>query len=296
MIFFSILIVLAFIQLQGSGKSLQRDDWLKEWAKFLSEKIPHEPPRLAVIIIVPVLIVALLDTVFADVMFGLLSLILYVAMLIYSLGRGEFNESIDNYLMSWRAGNFESAYEKAERIGDFQQTDSISDSQGLHDRVRAAILYEGYQRWFAVVFWFLILGPAGALAYRICYLTARLDVYPQQAGSASLDDTIQQQAHQWVHYLDWLPARFLAAAFCLTGKFESAVDCCISQLTDNKPAAEFIDDCAVAALHDDVRVRLSSEEDLAIEQGERDILAVQSLLSRSVICWLVAIALLQLIL
>lgn len=291
MIFFAILIVLAVIQLHGSNTSIQRDEWLQAWSQFLADKITHAQLRLALLVMAPLLLVALLDQLFAGVLFGLLSLLLYVLVLLYSLGRGQFNEAIDEYLMSWRAGNYESAFEHAKKIGDFQQSNFIDKPQALHETVREAILYEGYQRWFAVVFWFLLLGPAGALAYRVCYLAGRMNA----SGSVAQDETMSQQALLVTHYLDWLPARLLAFAFALTGRFETTFERCLTQFSDNKPVVEIIDSCACAALHDEAYVQLSTEEDLAIEQGEREIIGVQSLLSRTVICWLVFIALLQMI-
>ncbi|MCR8923667.1 regulatory signaling modulator protein AmpE [Dasania sp. GY-MA-18] len=292
MIFFSILIVLAILQIWGSQQSMHKDGWLQPWLQCISDKITNPAISLALIVLLPLLAVALLDLLLADVLFGLLSLVFYVLVLLYSLGRGEFSEAIDHYLMSWRAGNFESAYQKATAIGDFHQSEAIDDPQTLHNTVRAALLYEGYQRWFAVVFWFLVLGPAGALAYRLCYLTGRINVH----ADGDQDEPLQQQALQVTHYLDWLPARLLAGAFALTGRFETTAQYLLAQGRDNKPLPELLDSCALAALHDDTKVFLSSEPEQAIEQGEREINAVQALLSRSVMCWLVAIALLQLIL
>ena len=291
MIFFAVLIVLAVIQLRGANTPIQRDEWLTGWLQLLTEKIDYKPLRLTLLIAVPFLAVALLDTLFSDVLFGLLSLVFYVLVLLYSLGRGDFNEAVEQYLMSWRAGNYESAFEYAKKIGDFEQSDLIADPQALHDKVRAAILYEGYQRWFAVIFWFLVLGPAGALAYRVCYQASRLTL----SDIDNDEEPMQQQVLLVNHYLDWLPARLLAFAFALTGRFESTFERCVTQFSDNKPVSEIIDSCACAALHDESRVQLSSEEDIAIEQGEREITGVQSLLSRTVICWLVFIALLQMI-
>ncbi|WP_019531231.1 regulatory signaling modulator protein AmpE [Dasania marina] len=301
MIFFSVLIVLAILQLWGSLKSVHQDAWLQQWAQLVSDKIANPAISLSFVVVLPLLAVAMLDLLLDDVLLGLLSLVLYVWVLLYSLGRGEFNEAIDHYLMSWRAGNFESAYQKATAIGDFSQNEAIDNPQTLHNKVRAAMLYEGYQRWFAVVFWFLVLGPAGALAYRLCYLAGRM-VLPSQTQAQPADseqapsETLQQQALQVTHYLDWLPARLLAGAFALTGRFETTAQYLVSQGTDNKPLPELLDSCAMAALYDDNQADLSSEQDQAIAQGEREISAVQGLLSRSVMCWLVVIALLQLIL
>lgn len=286
MTFFTILLVLAVLQLWGSGQAFQNDQWFERWSNRIFKSISHKTWRLAVLIILPMLVILFLCEVLDNIAFGLFLYALYVVVLLYSLGRGDFTLTISDYLQCWRVGDFEAAYLKAQDIGDFTQSDVISSPQTLHDRIREVILYEGYQRWFAVVFWFLILGPAGALGYRLCHIALGLTVVEQED---------RQRLMKVLHYLDWLPARLLSVCFALTGSFESAFNAWLTQVSDNKPLPELIDECARAALNGPACVFLSTDTQQAIEQGEAEIHAVQALLSRSVIAWLIFIALAQLV-
>ncbi len=282
----TILIVLGLVQLWGSGGPVQRDGWFWEWSRIIKGMLEAGKLRLVLIVAPPVVLVLLLQAWFYGVLLGLLLLLLYVVVLLYSLGRGDFNDAIQHYISAWSAGDFESAYDKALAIGDFSQSDTIDNHLALHDSVREAIAYDGYQRWFATVFWFLLLGPCGALGYRLSYLCGR---------NQELDTLDRQLALRFVHYLDWIPSRLLALTFALTGNFVQSFNRCSQKLLDNMPTGELLDDCVLAAISSDEEQAARPADELSfIDFGRREISELQSLLSRSVICWLIVIAMLAL--
>lgn len=284
--FLTIIIVLALLQLWGSGGSIQRDEWLSVLANKITPLSEDPRARLGLLVGLPVLVLFLIQVSFESMLFGLLSLLLFIAVLLYSLGRSEFNENVAQYLMHWHNGNFQAAYHSASRLGDFQCSEQVDDYEELHNAMRSAFIYEGYQRWFAVVFWFLILGPVGALAYRITYLTSHSDIFEGED---------KRLAYRATHYLDWLPARLLCLSFSLTGNFVNSFNRFASVASDNKPVSELLDDCAVAAITGfDEQVVYPTDQEHFITFGKKQIHALQALLSRSVICWVMLIAVMQL--
>jgi adenosylcobinamide-phosphate synthase len=70
---------------------------------------------------------------------------------------------------------------------------------------------------FAPIFWFVLLGPAGALLYRLAFLLKE-----EWAGTNNAFVSFTRDCFDW---LDWLPARFTAASFAVVGDFEDAVYC-----------------------------------------------------------------------
>src|SRR5690606_9549634 len=71
---------------------------------------------------------------------------------------------------------------------------------------------------FGPVLWFIVLGPAGVVLYRLAYL---LKVeWQAPAGSA-----FNQFAKQAFDFIDWLPARITAISFAIVGDFEDAIYC-----------------------------------------------------------------------
>ncbi len=278
-----ILIALGLVQIWGSGGPVQQDQWFERLISALGSVL--EQPRIMLVLLVgiPCLSILLLFWLLEDVAFGLPSLALAIIVLLYSLGRGEFSDKIQTYLNSWNQGNFESAYEYATAIGDFQQSEAINDYVALHEQVRRTLLYEGFERWFAVVFWFLVLGPVGALAYRLSYFCGR---------SSQLQPRHKQLALRMVHYLDWLPVRLLAFSFNLAGDFVCGFNRWLQVIFENLPAMELLDGCGCAAMNGSEQA-YPVEQDKFIQFAREQLLASQALLSRSVIVWLIIIALLQ---
>ncbi len=125
--FLTVLIVLGFLQVWGSGGPLQRDDWFYQFNENIPQRIDLAELRLLAAIGIPALGVFLLQDLLESALFGLLSLILYVTVLLFSLGRGDFNQNLQNYLTAWNLGDFEEAYKKATAIGDFEQSETSVD-------------------------------------------------------------------------------------------------------------------------------------------------------------------------
>lgn len=63
---------------------------------------------------------------------------------------------------------------------------------------------------FAVLFWYLITGPIGALTYRVITLCERVDGVTKQAIEIS-------------QILEWIPARITALLFLLVGNFQKGI-------------------------------------------------------------------------
>jgi AmpE protein len=281
----AILIVLGLLQLWGSGKPLQKDRWFSRLSDVISDAISGTELRVLLSVGLPVIALWVVATIIDDWLFGLLSLGLYVVVLLYSLGRGDFSETLQNYLAKWNHGNFESAYFAAKKIGDFSHDDTVDTHEALHQQVRRAVFYQGYERWFAAVFWFLLLGPVGALLYRLCYLAGRSSAFAEDEQKFSLT---------LVHYLDYVPARILGFAFALTGNFTNGFNGWLDNLLDNQATSELLDHIGMAALSAEDELKQSPEnEQQWIDQGRQELQAIQGLLSRSVVCWLMFIAVLE---
>jgi adenosylcobinamide-phosphate synthase len=76
-----------------------------------------------------------------------------------------------------------------------------------------------HQGMFAPILWFALLGPAGALLYRLAHL---LKTEWSAPGKKNEFYAFSQRAF---YYLDWLPARVTAGCFAVVGDFEDAAYC-----------------------------------------------------------------------
>ncbi len=85
-------------------------------------------------------------------------------------------------------------------------------------------LMESHRNVFGPVAWFVLLGPAGALLYRMA------SALEQQWPSATTADSGLSQAFaafavRAFEVIDWVPARLTAASFAVVGNFQDAADC-----------------------------------------------------------------------
>ncbi|MET0264480.1 MAG: CobD/CbiB family protein [Duganella sp.] len=72
---------------------------------------------------------------------------------------------------------------------------------------------------FGVFFWFLVLGPAGAILYRVSEYVARAWNEPEHMRN----EAFGQFAGRAFYWVDWLPVRLTAVAFAVVGNFEDAI-------------------------------------------------------------------------
>lgn len=87
------------------------------------------------------------------------------------------------------------------------------------------LLVRAHCTGFGVVFWFVVLGPVGAVVYRIAHLLA----HEGHAGDASGAGRSGDFARRAFELIDWLPVRLTALSFSVIGNFEDAIYCWRSQ-------------------------------------------------------------------
>jgi len=83
---------------------------------------------------------------------------------------------------------------------------------------------------FGVLAWFSILaavglGPAGAVFYRMSEFVSRYWAHKNGASMQPSSIWVQQAAAKAWSVIDWLPARITALGFAVVGSFEEAIDC-----------------------------------------------------------------------
>ncbi len=281
MSFIALIIALLLLQAWGSGNRVQHDGWFDGLAVRLRESGLPPALCLAVAVLGPAVLAQLaLDSV-APVLFGLPWIALAVLLLLYSMGRRDFHALLDRYRQQCRHQDFEGAYlTTLSELGWATSRDDPGSAGEVHMLVQRGFFYEGYQRWFAVLFYFVLLGPAGALAYRLLQLS-RHHFDPEWVDRC-------------LFLVDWIPARVLAAAFSLTGDFVGSRDELMQGLVDVKLAApDMLQSVGRASLDLDDAAFEGAPDAGAV--ASRQIDETASLLFRSAACWVVVISLLVLL-
>lgn len=206
--FLVLLLVLWVEKFSAWRSAIQQDGpWLRLLAKVERNEKQLAMPWLALVglLAVPLLVLALVLIVLAPVAYGWLALPVHLLIVVYSLGRGDLLVALGPFRDSWRRSDSESAYLVARRdLGIDAQ-----DPEGLLTNVQQYLVWQAYQSFFAVIFWYALLGPLAALAYR---LLALIEEHSQRS-------ELQSRAGQLRHAFDWLPVRLLCVSFGLVGNF-----------------------------------------------------------------------------
>ncbi|WP_286788394.1 MULTISPECIES: regulatory signaling modulator protein AmpE [unclassified Pseudomonas] len=271
MTFLSLLLVLGVVWTTHWRLRLQRDGW---WRALLAEVElhvgRHSSISLIVVVGVPLLILALVLAVLKPVAYGWLLLPVHVLVLLYSLGRHDPRQALAGFRDSWRRGDLEAAALRAEQDLGLQ----AETPDGLLARVQEQLLWRGHEGFFAVIFWYVVLGPLMALAYRLVALTA----------AHARSPALRAHAEQLCHAFDWLPARLLTASFALVGDFLCASRATLSEwLNWDIPTPKLLADAGRAAA--DLPVALDAEA------GVHSLDTLWQLLVRAAVLWYVLLAL-----
>lgn len=237
MSFLVLLLLLLLEKFSGIRGYVQQDAWFLRalsWAQE-KERWSHSPWLLLLILVgLPCALLAVLIWLLGSVMFGWLLLPLHIVVLLYGLGRGDVQQALGSFRDAWRREDLQGEFHAAERDLGF----TAENAALLEARAQKYLLWQGYQGFFAPIFWYLLLGPILVLAYRL------LDLVQAHSQASNL----HHQAKQLRHALDWLPVRALAATFALVGQFEQTVRQLLWQLLNwDIKARHLLDNCARAA-------------------------------------------------
>jgi len=209
--------------------------WFSNYERWLSPRMSAMPAALILVAIVvpPLLIIGLLQHFLAHWLWGALEFVFSVVVLLYCLGPDNL------WVQVYRCMN-DLTKEDPAAIGRVQAAFGLStadNSTAFHQTFVRAIFLASHQRIFAVLFWFVLLGPVGAVLYRLIE-----SVSSQMLTGAKL-------AGQMKEWLDWLPVRAEAFLFALGGHF-TAVFACWKRDVLKGPShnEQFLADCGVAAL------------------------------------------------
>lgn len=137
-----------------------------------------------------------------------------IVVLLFSLGPRDLQEEVEEYCAATQdAGGGEAQRLACELLG----FDPGAGTEELPRQVHRAIFVQANNRIFGVVFWFLVLGPAGPAG---AWLFRVLDLLRQRALARQQAVTPARQVHGLAA---WLPGRLMVGAFALAGNFMGAI-------------------------------------------------------------------------
>lgn len=309
MSFFSVLFALLIEQVRPLARGNPVHTVVQVWVAWCARNLDAGQRSFLwlawwVATMIPVMLAAL-GFYLADQVGGWpLVLIWSVAVLYLCLGFRQFSFHFTEVRQALAAGQMDQALELLAR---WQKTDPADiPEQELVGRFIEASTLAAHRHVFGVLTWFSIgaalgLGPAGAVFYRVAEMLARYwrSQPAQQSGPVVSPELSSMTAQMW-QLTDWLPSRATAVAFAVVGNFEDALE---GWRTWSRLEAEDHDGLILCAAGGALGLQLpslaaSGSEDAArpiFEPPDNDSLsAVVGLVWRSVVLWMVLIALLTL--
>lgn len=256
-----------------------------------AERVANWPSVIPVILLVLVLVLPVFGVIFSlgSTLYGLADLLLAIVVLLFSLGPRDIGEEIDEYCRALESEDQEQIQHATKAI---VEGDVPDDERERIDRVEEAVCIQANNRLFAIVFWFVVLGPLAAWTYRVTDLIRRRAVFTaardeEGAGNAARIRDAAVMIHGW---FAWIPARLTAVGYATAGNFDEAFAAL------RAPSAERDVSTSEHSEHLLARVGLAAlsiqdkPDETATERGIRGATAAKRLVFRLLLIWAVIIS------
>ena len=183
--------------------------WLRRWQQQVGAQ-GGDAVGLFLCLALPVLVCGLLQVVLRGSLLGLASLLFALVVLFYSWGPRDLERDVETID---KAPNSDQRLAAAQALrADEGQAPLEFTAPALVEATFVAAL----RRWFGVLLWFCLLGPAGALLYRLAQ---------QLAFTPELSEGFTPQQREWAariaRGLDWAPAHLMVLALALASNFDT---------------------------------------------------------------------------
>ncbi|MEX1237127.1 MAG: regulatory signaling modulator protein AmpE, partial [Pseudomonadales bacterium] len=173
----------------------------------LHQRVANVNIRYLLCVGLPVLLLWLVALEVHSWLFGLVWLALSLVTLVYAIDIIDTSALFD---------------EQAQWLRRFASQDGLDEARTRQDDFRQRSVYEIFQGFYPALFWYLLLGPAGALLY---ILTRQYEVMHR-------DDPGPEPGRLVLYWLEWPAARVTGLVFALLGHFGNCFDEWLRTISD----------------------------------------------------------------
>lgn len=306
MSFFAILLALLLEQARPLGEGNPVHGALRAWVRWVSRngdagKTHHGWLVWCLTVGTPALGSLLLHWLLLSLLGWFAAMLWSVAILYVTLGFRQFSHHFTDIRDALEVGDEERA---RSLLAQWQHIDAgeLPRREIVRHVLEHSVL-AAHRHVFGVLAWFSILaafglGPAGAVLYRLSEFVARdwRQRDPAHPRHHVVSEAVRTAAARAWQSVDWLPARITALGFAVVGSFEEAIDSWRAH-----EASEPDDDndgVILAATAGAINVRLG-ERGAPSASGRQEpeqahLRSIVGLVWRSVVLWMVLLALLTL--
>lgn len=268
----------------SSLSELRRFDFFYRYVSWVRPKLPtfsfQNGTLSLVIVIAGVLFAVWLVSAMLGNVLSLFGFLFGIAVLIFMIGPRDFEADVQKVSKALESKDFEAAEFYASDLAG--RTISEPPMQ-LLQTVKEEILLQANTRMLGVFFWFILLGPVGAVLFRVSCLL--------KENQQNENDDFANASRDLYRILIWLPARICVLSYAVAGNFVDTMSYW-KGLSDLwlRDSEEFIIVSGVGALRYEQRRERDEHDDNELDTS--GIQHAHSLVRRAVVVWVVILALL----
>lgn len=202
-----ILIALGLLHVMPQLARWRGDGWFRRWVAQLADTSGSGRVLLALLLLIA--LCALLWWLLGHLLLGdLLQMLFSLVVLLYCFGPRDFEADLEAILKAPDGASREAAAQALVDDGDTVSWNAAA--------LGVAITYAALRRRFGALLWFVLLGPVGALLYRLAQMLGRDDTLRLDPGSRTT-------ARYVANALDWPAAQLLTFTLAIVGHWEAVI-------------------------------------------------------------------------
>lgn len=178
----------------------------------LCARLWHSPWGL-LLLTPPLAVVGVLQSLLHGGVWDLVGLLFAASVLVFALGPRDLWEQVHALIAARGAGHAQGVESLAR---DLRANASVAVTQVGKDLLRATIL-QGHERVFGVLLWFMVLGPLGALGYRLVAAS------PGHFRALDAGEALREAAERLHALAAWAPQRLTLILYGLAGSTDGAL-------------------------------------------------------------------------
>lgn len=272
------LIALGLVHVMPQLAHWRGDGGFRRWVAQLGDT--GGPARVAVTLAVPV-VLCLLAIWLISLLPGadVLRLIFSLVVLVYCFGPHAFEADLEAILKASDQPAREAAAQALSDDGEPVTWHAVALGE--------ATAYAALRRRFGVLLWFFLLGPAGALLYRLAQTLGRDQ-------SLRVDPQARASAHAFANMADWLPAQLMVFTLALVGHWDAVIGAWKRWHQQQSPNSWYVEGPGFlgAAARADVQVDIEAGDGYAEERCDpiSELIRLRGALLRALLAWLSVVA------
>lgn len=208
----SILIAFTLCHFVRELRQLRRFEWVSAFTKHCNDmlkKVPgwSGPTGFLVILGVPLLAAYLVNSLLLSALGQIGTFLFAIAVLIYTFGPRDLDIDVRKVIQA------EDDDEQTEALEALLGGPVPEDPKDCQETAIDAVFSHALKRWFAIIFWFAVLGIYGALLYRLaCWLSD---------GDHGLHDEQKNLITRLSKLLEWPVAQLMTLSLAIATDFDS---------------------------------------------------------------------------